>query len=290
MVFQKITKDNVRELYPYLYACDYGLCDYAPMVLLLWGDYYHYAYALEGDALFLSMQKDEKTLFLLPIAQNLDLALKNLENYCVANDLPLELVAIPSAYTEKVADVLGLTVQESSEDDFDYTYLAQDLKELKGRRYNGQRNHLNRFRRDYPDAVVRGLQPSDKPRLEKFLEDYHCAEENERCNYDRRAVTQFVNNFDEFDFLGGVVCCKDEIVGLAFGDVIGDTLFVHVEKFLRGLSGLGETLNNGFAKLYATEKAVWINREEDMGEEGLRKAKKSYYPTMRKKYCAHKIK
>ena len=94
MVFQKITKDNIKKLYPHLYSCNYGLCDYTPMVLLLWGDYYHYAYAEQGGSLFLSMQKDDETFFLLPITQNLESALATLSSYCTKTP-----IAMPSDRT-----------------------------------------------------------------------------------------------------------------------------------------------------------------------------------------------
>ena len=284
MNFEKITKYNLKSLYPWLYQCDYGLCDYAPMVLLLWSEYYDYRFAIEEEGLFLSMTKEGKTHFLLPIAKDLRGALKRLEEHCRKQNLQLSLVAVPESCRDYVGSVLGARVEEMEEGDFDYAYRSADLSALSGRRYNGQRNHLNRFRREHPNAEIRPLRREDRAQLREFLAQYRGAGGNETFLYDRRAVAEFVENFDGFDFLGAVVVCDEKIVGLAFGDVVGDTLFVHVEKFLRGISGLGETLNNGFVRLFARAGVDWVNREEDMGEEGLRKAKKSYYPTMRKKY------
>ena len=284
MEFKKVDYNNIRQLMPFLYKCDYGLCDYAPMVLLLWGDFFDYHFALNNGALFLRQTRNGRHEYLLPISDDLEGALVALKSWLDQKGEELRLVAIPQAYVERVVSVLGVDTQETGQEDFDYVYLASDLAGLVGRKYNGQRNHVNRFKRDNPNAVFRALLPSDKPAIEDFLRQYHLNDDSETYLYDVKSVKIFTEKFDEFDFLGGACFCDEKIVAFAFGDKIGDTLFVHVEKCLRSYSGVGETINRSFVACFADERTVFVNREEDMGDLGMRKAKLSYYPILRKKY------
>lgn len=283
MHFEKLTYDNVKSLLPFLYKYYYGLCDYAPMVLLLWSGFFDYHFAIAGDALFLRQTRNGKHEYMMPIAEDAKDALKVLCNWVESTGDVLRLVAVPEKFVSIVQEVLGVELAECDLSEFDYVYLTKDLSELKGRKYNGQRNHINRFVRDNPDAIFRKLVPSDKSALLRFLEQYHLNDQSETYLYDVKAVKTFVERFEQFDFLGGAIFCGDQIIAFAFGDAIGDTLFVHVEKALRNFSGVGEMINREFVRLFAVE-ALFVNREEDMGDLGMRKSKLSYYPQMRKKY------
>ena len=284
MEFKKVDCDNIGQLMPFLYKCDYGLCDYAPMVILLWGDFFDYHFAVEKGALYIRQIRNGRQEYLLPVSEDIEDALVTLKLWLAQKGEELRLVAIPSAYVSRVESVLGVETEESGQEDFDYVYFANDLAGLVGRKYNGQRNHVNRFKRDNPNAVFRKLLPSDKPALKEFLKQYHLNDDSETYLYDIKAVGRFVENFDSFNFLGGACFVGEKIIAFAFGDRIGDTLFVHMEKCLRSFSGVGETVNRNFVRLFADEGTVFVNREEDMGDLGMRKAKLSYFPMLRKKY------
>lgn len=284
MEFKKVGYDNIGQLMPFLYKCNYGLCDYAPMVLLLWSDFFDYHFALKEGVLYLRQTRKGKHEYLLPISEDIKGALLALKLWLDQKGEELRLVAIPSAYVSKVEAVLGVETKETGQEDFDYVYFASDLAGLVGRKYNGQRNHVNRFKRDNPNAVFRVLLPTDKLALKEFLRQYHLNDDSETYLYDVKAVNRFVENFDSFSFFGGACFVGEKIVAFAFGDKIGDTLFVHVEKCLRSFSGAGETINRNFVRLFADEATVFVNREEDMGDLGMRKAKSSYFPMLRKKY------
>ncbi|MDD7506460.1 MAG: phosphatidylglycerol lysyltransferase domain-containing protein [Clostridiales bacterium] len=284
MTFKKIGYDDISRIDSFLRSCDYGLCDYTPLVLILWSDFYDYSYAVENGVLFIRQRRAEKTEYLLPVTDETEGALKVLAEYCRRNGEDLNLVAVPEKYKERVERVLNRPLTDMGESDGDYVYAASDLVNLVGRKYNGQRNHLNRFKRDYPSAVFRRLKPEDKDALREFLAEYHVNDTSDTYLYDRKAVRTFIENFDKFSFLCGAVFLDKKILAFSVGDVIGDTLFVHIEKCLRAYSGIGETINHDFVSEFVGDGVKYVNREEDMGDEGLRKAKLSYFPTVRKKY------
>ncbi len=284
MTFKKIGYDDISRIDSFLRSCDYGLCDYTPLVLILWSDFYDYSYAVENGVLFIRQRRAEKTEYLLPVTDETEGALKALAEYCRSNGEDLNLVAVPEKYKERVERILNRPLTDMGESDGDYVYAASDLVNLVGRKYNGQRNHLNRFKRDYPSAVFRRLKSEDKDALREFLAEYHVNDTSETYLYDRKAVRTFIENFDKYSFLCGAVFLDKKILAFSVGDVIGDTLFVHIEKCLRAYSGIGETINHDFVSEFVGDGVKYVNREEDMGDEGLRKAKLSYFPTVRKKY------
>lgn len=149
--------------------------------------------------------KGGKTEYLLPVTDETEGALKVLAEYCRRNGEDLNLVAVPEKYKERVERILNRPLTDMDESDCDYVYAASDLVNLVGRKYNGQRNHLNRFKRDYPSAVFRRLKPEDKDALMEFLAEYHVNDTSDTYLYDRKAVRTFIENFDKFSFLCGAV-------------------------------------------------------------------------------------
>ena len=285
MLFKKIDFSNVKQLYPYLYSCDYRLCDYTPAVLLLWGDFYDYRFCIDNDALFIRQTNGGKTQYFLPITdkKNLPAALNALNAHCREQKEILNVVAIPESYTDVVQNTFGATPTDMGIADADYAYDAQSLATLKGHKYNSKRNHVNRFKKDYPTAEFVRLTADDVPAIESFLDEYHKDDDSATYNYDIAAVRRLVLKMGDYAFLYGGIKIDGKIAAFSLGDRIGDTLFVHVEKALRNVSGLYETITHLFAKTFCDDARL-INREEDMGDEGLRASKQSYHPVLLKKY------
>ena len=98
-------------------------------------------------------------------------------------------------------------------------------------------------------------------------------------------VLEVLDHMDDYRMSGGVLLADGRVVGFSLGEIVGDTLFVHIEKADRTCKGAYQMLVNQFALRYAGEGVAYINREEDMGDEGLRRAKQSYHPVaLLKKY------
>ncbi len=284
MQFTKIDKQNIKELYPFLYQNHYRLCDYSPLVLLLWRNYLNYRYCIKDDTLFLSQTENGVTSFLLPITKDLKSALDNLKEHCKSIKIPFRLIAVPESLTLEVKQLTGLNAIDMGESNIDYAYDILALKTLKGRSFNGKRNHINRFMRDNPNAQFIKLTAADKLDIREFLKQYHKNETSDTYVYYKEAVDNFVEYFDEFDFLSGAIKIQDKIIAVCFGAIVKDTLYVNVEKALRDYSGIYETINHAFVNQYYNQNLSFVNREEDMGDLGLREAKLSYRPLLWHKF------
>lgn len=168
---------------------------------------------------------------------------------------------------------------ENDESGNDYIYLAENLRELKGKKYHGKRNHLKRFYETdwrYSKMTERDFDEC----IEFAVKSY-----NENMSYDDEssvaeqfAINTFFNNFDALDLRGGVIRVGGKVEGFTIGSRINsDTMDIHVEKANAAINGAYTAIMNEFAKAESAE-FTYINREEDLGLEGLRRSKRSYYP------------
>ena len=174
-------------------------------------------------------------------------------------------------------------------DDFDYIYRSEDLISLAGRKLHGKRNHLAQFNRSYQWTYEDVTRDNFRDCLEVAhawcLKNGSCGEDGrseENC-----AVASSLHNFEALHMKGGLIRIDGKPVAFSIGEEVNPRCFVvHFEKALDGYNGLYPAINREFAAR-ALSGYEYINREEDMGIEGLRKAKLSYYPAiLLEKYMA----
>ena len=178
---------------------------------------------------------------------------------------------------------------EADRDYTDYLYLRTDLATLAGKKFQSKRNHVNKFRKTYNYEYV-PLTPDRIPECME-LEAEWCKMNN--CNQhegtgnERRALIYALQNFDALGLTGGILHVDGKIAAFTFGMPINeDTFGVHVEKADTRIDGAYAMINYEFAN-HIPEQYTYLNREEDLGIEGLRKAKLSYQPTiLLEKYMA----
>lgn len=167
----------------------------------------------------------------------------------------------------------------NDEADFDYIYLAENLRSLKGKKYHGKRNHLNRFYEN--NWMYKSLTDADFDDCIAFAAKSY----NDNNSYDSEssvaeqfAINTFFNYYNELNLMGGVLRVDGKIAGFTIGSRINsDTMDTHIEKAESSINGAYTAIMNEFAK-DASVGFTYINREEDMGIEGLRKSKRSYCP------------
>lgn len=168
---------------------------------------------------------------------------------------------------------------ELDRDNCDYIYNSSDLIELKGKKYHGKRNHIKRFMDN--DWEYQELSADLIDECIAFSTEFY----NKNESYDdfsavveQYAIGLFLENLEELGLKGAVLRQNGEIVGFTIGEQLNsDTFVVHIEKAVSEIQGAYPMLCNQFAKHNAAD-LKYINREEDLGIEGLRKSKLSYNP------------
>ena len=167
----------------------------------------------------------------------------------------------------------------------DYVYKIEDLAALAGRKYQKKRNHLNKFRQEHPDCRALPIDESTLPAAIAMAKDWYAARQAQDPNADlhleRRAMKRAFHCMEELGLEGLVLEEKGEILALAMGSRLSeDTFDIHFEKAREDMDGAYPAINQAFAAWLRDKypELRYLNREDDMGIPGLRKAKLSYHP------------
>lgn len=165
-------------------------------------------------------------------------------------------------------------------DNSDYVYLAEKLIKLSGNKYHRKKNHLNRFIKNF-DFQYRNFSPelidSVLSLQEAWCEFKDCYEDDNLFHEDR-AVYDALTHYQTLGFTGGAILIEGQVQAFSFGEMLNtDTAVIHIEKANPEIDGLYTVINQRFCAA-AWTNAKFVNREQDLGLEGLRKAKRSYYP------------
>jgi len=167
----------------------------------------------------------------------------------------------------------------------DYVYSIDDLADLKGRKYHRKRNHLKRFRDSYPEYTVRPLDDELLPQVRHMVDVWYSDHQNSTTDGDfemeQTTLCKALQLYRELDMETLVLLHDEEVLAITFGSRLSeDTFDIHFEKAKPDADGAYTAINYEFANYLRRKypEIRFLNREEDMGVEGLRKAKESYYP------------
>jgi hypothetical protein len=222
-----------------------------------------------------------RPFFLPPIGDwnNLD-ALKEvyriMKETAVADHFEFQLRRSPQQLTAAIQQLDPQLSAKLEKNTSDYLYAAKDLIDLAGRKYHSKRNHLNKFLRQY-NWEYQQMNPGVIEECLNLASLWFDVRNPEPCS-ENEAMVIVLKNFEFLGVTGGVIKVDGVIQGIAVGERLNrNTAVIHIEKANTEFDGAYAAINHEFA---AREWGgmEFINREEDMGIEGLRKAKHSYYP------------
>lgn len=284
---------------PILFSGGLRSCDSTFPVMYTWRDAYGYRLARLGGFVLSQMSSTYGTVYLWPIGQG-DM-LKTIDALRIdadARGIPFQLVCVTPEAIEQL-DVLypAQFSYEVYRDAFDYVYHIDKLAELSGKKLHAKRNHINRFVENYPDWEARPLTESLLPLCREIDARWHAASdppgsahEADNEKHEDRALRLAMQDFTALGLDGLLILAHGDPVAFAFGKQTSEESYnIHFEKADVSIQGSYAIINREFARwIRDTYPSVrYINREDDMGVEGLRRAKASYYPDiMIEKYTA----
>lgn len=241
---------------------------------------------LEGETLFIIRKAGDHYYGLMPLGgASIAQKVRRLSELMAEFQMDFRMERVTFTDSE-ILKGLGYTVREDR-DQWDYVYARQALSELPGRDYHRKRNHikncLKEFRCEYRPFTA-DLIPACKGFLDEWCRIRHCAD-NEDLFCEQRAIRILLHDYVRFRILGGTVFVNGELSAVTFAERLNaDTAVIHFEKAHPEINGLYPLINQWFCR-NALEGFTWVNREQDLGVPGLRKAKESYYPAkLVKKY------
>lgn len=289
LTFNELTLAQLPILQKYLPKAATRSNDYTVGGLLMWAPWFDYQYALEADTLFIRGRAEDNPgliAFAMPMGElPPEQSVPLIAQYCRAMGLEPVFSAIPDDRVAEFADSVPHACIEAMSDNWsDYVYDIDDLADLRGRRFNKKRNHVNRFCVDNPQYAFEALTCENAAEAATWLEGGEMPT-SDLGRYERSACAAVLRNWGSYPFAGAVLRTApgQPIVGLTVGEVLGDTLFVHIEKMDHDVPGAGAAVNSLFARLMRQQypELKYVNREDDLGDPGLRRAKASYNPSFK---------
>jgi len=210
-------------------------------------------------------------------------AMERIQLDATANKIPFRVKGVTKEMWEMIESEMPSQFQYIHDRNNDeYIYLSEKLTHLTGKKLQSKRNHINRFKKEYPDwSYFPIVTENDIAECLTMLDEWEIRnpdKNTQSLNYEYMAIKKMLDSFDYLDLKGGAIRVNGKIVAFTIGEPLAeDTFVVHVEKAFSDINGAYTMINQQFIECEAS-KFKYINREEDMGIESLRKAKESYLP------------
>ena len=269
--FETLTREALPRLAPYFAENPYRICDLTVGGVFLWRNVYSTEYAVREGHLFTRLyDKNGLIHYNLPLGPDVRGALTLLLSELPR---PVRFCTVPAEALSLFGEGVAVTPHREL---FDYLYEKESFVSLAGKRYAGQRNHVNRFTRLFGAGVIEPITRDNVAEVRAFFATLP-PPEGESAVAEAAVVAGLLDAPDFFGMTGGLLRADGRVVGFSFGEVVGDTLYAHVEKADRTCPGAYQTLASRLAAVAGGE-ARYVNREDDAGDEGLRTAKLALHP------------
>ncbi len=292
MEFEKISLKHKNQAEMYLCETPYGISESSFVSLFLWGDVYHTEVAFKDGLMFVRVGEDECFRYMMPmgngdLSHGLSLILED------AKKTGCEpcLIAITDAMRKRLDAVCPDAFSyEEVRDNFDYIYDPEELKNLSGKKFHQKKGHVNRFRKEYGDKFAyEEITRENLADVISFQETWllQNADRAESLRAEQKMLKTLFANYFDLGVIGGLLRVDGAVVAYSVGTrLCAQTMLVQVEKGDIAYHGVYQMINQQFVE-HNCSGVTYLNREDDAGVEGLRRAKLSYQPIfLMRKYVA----
>lgn len=259
-----------------------GALEYNFTSNFIWREIYKLRAARLDDQLII-MSDPENPSFIFPSGKSdPSPAVRALAAYTAHLGKPLIFNTVLNQDRERLEALFpGKFVFTPDRNDYDYVYEAESLMTLRGKKLSGKRNHVNRFlatERDWAYEPLTKENLADARAMSyEWCRQAGCTEDAELFD-ESCAVEQAFRHYEALGLSGGLIRAGGKVIAFTMGEALNeDTFLVHIEKAFYDIQGAYQMINQQFAQA-AFEGFRYVNREDDAGDEGLRKAKLSYEP------------
>ena len=280
--FHKATLEDKEWINKRLAESDFNGCEYTFSNIFLWGTVYEFEVANYKDFLLIKVAGGEQTLYYFPAGSgDLYSVLQDLALYSQQLGEPLTFGNVTKEHKALIEEVWPdafeyKEVREAS----DYIYSREKMVILAGKKLHGKRNHINRFK-DNPNWNFEFINEENITEcygmsIAWSLEHYG----GNSPDSDFCAVQKAFDYFKALDLMGGLIRREGQVVAFTMGAPLNSNTFLtHIEKAYHQIQGAYPIMTQQFAQ-HLPARFEYLNREEDLGNEGLRKSKMSYYPDL----------
>lgn len=260
-------------------------CEYTFGSIYLWHTAYRTKIAHYKDFFICRWGKEEDFSYSLPIGKgNFKEAVLEIIADAKENCVTPNIYGVTESYKEMLEKEFPNQINYKYDDgNNDYIYSAESLANLSGKKYHSKRNHITNFKKNNSDWCFEEI---SKDNIDECI-NLHTNWIEERDDNDSDYSLEFESvltgfeNYEKLGFYGGIIRVYGKAIAYTYGEKLNDECFVsHFEKAPADVQGAYAIINQEFAKRLLDKGFKYINREEDLGLEGLRKAKQSYHPAI----------
>ncbi len=277
--FEPITLDKQSRYLKYFSLCPQKTSDYSFINLWGWAEEYGLNWAWENDLVWFQQTRPE-VLYWAPVGawQEIDW-IERFKRLGIERGTFIRVSErLVQSWQSELSDRIRV---EPTRGQWDYLYKISDLVNLKGNRFHKKKNLLNQFHKNYnhtylplgPDSVEMALG------MQTDWCTWRDCESVENLSAENRVIARILKSWGHLDgLLGGALMIDGKMIAYTVAEQLtGDMLLIHFEKADSGFKGSYQAVNQIFLSRSPTG-VIWVNREQDLDDEGLRKAKLSYYP------------
>lgn len=282
IVFKKPVMEDKELITGYLKQKKTRSCEATFGNMLLWARFYNLKIAVV-EGMLIQATFGKEISFHYPFGSgDVRKCVESLMAWCEEQKIEFRMHGVtPEEFAELETLFPEMFTIEYDRDIADYVYEAEKLINLSGKKYHGKKNHVNKFKKLYPDWSYEALSRSNVEEAFQVLLKWrglNGCNDHEEKNAESCVAGNYLRLFEELDVCGGILKVSGQAVGFTVGEqVCDDTMVVHIEKALTEYEGAYTILNQQFVE-HECRELTYVNREEDTGDEGLRKAKLSYRP------------
>lgn len=283
--FEPFSIESLQRVLPYIQQSEITCSDLSAGALFMWQEGTDLRFCEWNHTLLIQQNRGEQPAFSYPLGKDPDGMIDELLKYVESNHLPLRFFAADEKTLEKIRhdDRLKSPMWSYDPKWSDYIYSFEEAKNFQGKKYSGQRNHINQFKKRYGEPNIRQLKSGDFPSVSDLLSEY-ASEHTDATPLERLELEntkKLLSVYESLDLYAAGLFVDGKIVAFSIGEVIGDMLLIHVEKALRRYTGIYPTMYSGFVRLMDTltqNPLRIVNREDDSGDPGIRTSKMQYHP------------
>ena len=256
-------------------------CEYSGVNMYMWRRVFGTQVAFAHGQAFVRFAQGDRGLYLLPMGGDLTAGLAQIEEHVAAAGEMLRLFVCGVEERQRLEAVFpGRFCFKEQRDEFDYLYRRETLASLSGKAFHGKRGHIAAFSRMH-DWTFEDMGADNVGELLDMARAWYCSrggEGSEGLQHEFCAIREALKQWQTLRLVGGVIRVAGQVVAFTYGSALSERVFdTHVEKALPEYAAAYTVINQAFAQRLPTHFEL-INRENDVGLEGLRKAKLSYRP------------
>lgn len=269
------------------------ICPHCFTDLFIWRFAYNTQICFKDDFVFVSQINNDKVLYLIPLGEGDILkAIEIIKQDAYERDVEFKICCLNENQKTQISKLTDKFTFEEKRDSEDYIYTAESLITLKGKKLHSKRNFINRFKTNNEGKwSYEDITKDNAHEVFDFHLEWCTLNENntsEDFKNETTAISTALKNFCALELKGGILRLDGKIIAFTMGSMATKDMFVvHFEKADHTIDGAYPMINQQFA-IHNFNNVKYINREEDLGIEGLRKAKLSYNPEyLAKNYTAY---